>query len=305
MTARHLLIQKVLPHTIPVEIARDAAKRPERDIRGKVKALRMVARHDKQRRRIILLLLTDEVTHDLVRIPDMAQLVHCRLVRRNRRSQFRSHLIAREPLRIDIVGKRGMVARRQDEVERILRISLHLLADPIEQDTIRHAPRRTLALFRQFIRAMKLIKALAQREVLNVLPAAQTAVPEHRLIAHLLHRRANAEPVQMATLAHRVIDVEPDIRQPRQEAIERCHRTIAIGQEMIRMRSVRLQPFACLGQTERAVLRQERPERVILPENHDDMVRPSRKRGSRRPTCKRRLNRVRIRIAAEPRDCRI
>ena len=32
---------------------------------------------------------------------------------------------------------------------------------------------------------------------------------------------------------------------------------------------------------------------------------PSRKRGSRRPTCKRRLNRVRIRIAAEPRDCRI
>ena len=85
-----------------------------------------------------------------------------------------------------------MVARRQDEVERILRISLHLLANPIEQDTIRHAPRRTLTLFRQFIRTMELIKALAQREVLDVLPAAQTAVPEHRLIAHLLHRRANA-----------------------------------------------------------------------------------------------------------------
>lgn len=287
MTARHLLIQKVLPHAISVEITRDAAERPERDIRGKVKALRMVACHDKQRRRIILLLLTDEVTHDLVGIPDMAQLVHCRLVCRNRRRQLRSHLIAREPLRIDIVGKRGMVARRQDEVERILRISLHLLADSIEQDTIRHAPRRALALLRQFIRAMELIKALAQREMLDVLPAAQTAVPEHRLIAHLLHHRANTEPVQMATLAHRVIDVEPDIRQPRQEAIERCHRAIAVRQEMIRMRPVRLQPLARFSEAQRAVLRQERPERVILPENHDNMVRPSRKRGSRRPTCKR------------------
>lgn len=49
MTACHLLVQEVTPHTISVEVARYAAERPERDIRSKVEALRMVARHDKQR----------------------------------------------------------------------------------------------------------------------------------------------------------------------------------------------------------------------------------------------------------------
>ena len=61
----------------------------------------------------------------------------------------------------------------------------------------------------------------------------------------------------MAMLAHRVIDVEPDSRQPRQEAIERCHRAIAVRQEMIRMSPVRLQPLARLSEAQRAVLRQE------------------------------------------------
>ena len=305
MTARHLLIQKILPHAISVEIARDATQGPERDIRCKVEPLRMITRHDKQRRRVIFLHLPDELTHNLVCIPDMPQLVHRRLVRRDRRWQFRSHLVAQKAFRIDIISKRRMIARRQDEVERILRIVLHPLADAIEQDTIRRAPRRALALLRQFIRTMELIKALAQREMLDVLPAAQATVPEHRLIAHLLHHRANAESVRPAMQPHRVIDVKTDIRQARQETIERRHRTIAIGQEMIRMRSVRLQPFACLGQTERAVLWQQWPKRIVLPENHNDMTRPSRKRCCHRAARECLFNQIRIWVAAKPRDCRI
>lgn len=233
----------------------------------------------------------------------MAQLVHRRLVRRDRWRQFCRYLIAREALRIDIVGKRRMVARRQDEVERVICVVLHLLADAVKQDAIRNTPRRTLALFRQFIRTVKLVKAFTQREVLDILPAAQAAVPEHRLIAHSLHRRANAKSVQMAMLAHRVIDVEPDIRQPRQETIERRHRAIAIRQEVIRMRAVRFQPFARIGKAKHTVLRQQGPKCIILPEDHNDVMRPLRQRRTCRPTRKRCFYGIRLRMPAQLCDC--
>ena len=92
---------------------------------------------------------------------------------------------------IDIVSKWRMIARRQNEIERIFRIFLHLFPNRIKKDSIRYAPRRAFTLIRQFIGTMELIKAFAQCKMLDILPAPQSAIPEYGLIAHAFHHSAN------------------------------------------------------------------------------------------------------------------
>ena len=126
----------------------------------------MIPRHYKECRRVILLYLTDEFPHHLIRIPDMPQLIDCRLIPRDRRRQLLRHLHPREPLRIHIIRKRRMITRRQDEIERILRLLLHPLPNHIEKRPVRRAPRRTLPLLRELIRAVELVEPFTQREML-------------------------------------------------------------------------------------------------------------------------------------------
>ena len=113
-----------------------------------------------------------------------------------------------------------MVARGEDEIEGILCILLHLPANPIKKDTIRHAPGRTFPLVRQFIGAMEFIKPLAQSKMINFLPASEPAVPKYGLIPQSLHGFTDAKGRCFPLKPHRVIDIKPNIRQPSQKTIE-------------------------------------------------------------------------------------
>lgn len=68
---------------------------------------------------------------------------------------------------------------------------------------------------------------------------------------------------------------------------------------MIRIRPLLLQPLSRLCQSQRSILRQKRPQRIVLPEDHHHMMRTLRQRPRLTLPRKRCIQRIRLRISAE------